>query len=148
MILLGAEEIRKWAAMIALSGIAGHRPRALVASSIIRARFCELIGTQTGLGDRGSELFLMGLFSLLDAILNQPFSAILPDLHLPADINNILLGAGDDYGAIGQLHGMARAFEQADWCAISQNGLSLKVPQSALIDGYYEAVRWANHLST
>jgi c-di-GMP-related signal transduction protein len=144
--LLGTEEFRKWAAMIALSGIAGDCPRVLVATSIIRGRFCELVGTQAGLWGRRSELFLMGLLSLLDAILNQKFSAILPELHLPSDVNDVLIG-NDDGSPLSRLHAMAKAFERADWRTASDHALALKVPESALIDGYYEAVRWANQLS-
>lgn len=145
--LLGTDEFRKWSAMIALCGVANHCPRALVASSIIRGRFCELVGAQAGLSERRSELFLMGLFSLLDAILNQKFSAILPDLHLAEDVNNVLIGY-DHASPLSQLFSMANAFERADWGAVSGIANLLQVPESTLMSGYYEAVNWANHLST
>ena len=86
MMLLGTEGFRKWAAIVALCGIAQDRPRALIACSVIRGRFCELIGVKAGLAGRSSELFMMGLFSLLDAILNQPLNVILADLHLAVDL--------------------------------------------------------------
>jgi EAL and modified HD-GYP domain-containing signal transduction protein len=144
--LLGTEEFRKWSAMIALCGIAADCPRALVACSIIRGRFCELAGAQAGLTERRSELFLMGLFSLLDVILNQPFSGILPDLHLSSDVNDVLAGK-NDAGPLNRLHAMVKAFEQADWRAVSESARALDVPESMLVDYYYEAVQWANQFS-
>src|SRR5581483_5408650 len=60
--LLGAEEIRRWSALVALCGMAKGCPEALLSYSVIRARFCESVSRYAGKsgGDGTSELFLMG----------------------------------------------------------------------------------------
>lgn len=143
--LLGVEEFRRWAAIVILCGMGHDRPRALIACSVIRARLCELIGAKVGLGERRAELFLMGLFSMLDAILNQPFPAILPDLHLPADIGEVL--AGHEYLTIlDQVYSIPRAIERGEWAALIAASRDLHVTSTDLMSAYSESVDWANRI--
>lgn len=145
LMLLGTEGFRKWAAIVTLCGMAQDRPRALIACSVIRARFCELIGVKAGLANRSSELFMMGLFSLLDAILNQPLNVILADLHLAADLVDVIVGTRKQ-NTLSRIYAMARAFERADWPTISAMSIALGITEADLAAAYFEAVQWANNI--
>src|SRR5207247_429686 len=90
--LLGEDAVRKWASVVALAGLAHEQPSELLVSSLVRARFCEVIAASVKLEERGQELFLMGLFSLLDAITGRPMHDILANLPLADDIKMALLG--------------------------------------------------------
>ncbi len=71
---MGERPIRKWASLVALAGMGDDKPAELVVTALIRARFAELLGEGGDLGDRASDLFLVGLFSLLDALVDQPMA--------------------------------------------------------------------------
>ena len=77
--LLGRDEIRKWVSMVAAISLAGPRSRELIRLALTRARFCEQVARQ--LGERPTEFFLTGLFSLLEAILDRPMAQIVE--HVP-----------------------------------------------------------------
>jgi len=146
LVLLGAEELRKWAAIVVLCGMALDRPPALLGCAVVRARLCELLGSQVGLARRSSELFLMGMFSLFDAILNRPLKDVLSELHLPPDIHNILLG-GSDPRNIYHIYSLVRALERADWQNVADDAAQLRIPEAVVPELYCAAVDWANEFS-
>ena len=75
--LLGDEAIRHWVWLAALPKLASDKPGELVITAMIRARFCESIAPLAGLSHRASDLFLMGLLSFLDAMLDRPLEELL-----------------------------------------------------------------------
>lgn len=64
------------------------------AQAHVRGRFCEAIAHSAELGLSASDPFLLGMFSLLDAIVERPLQGILDDLNIGANIQNALVGAG------------------------------------------------------
>lgn len=87
--LLGLEHIRSWASLIAL-GQLEDKPEALRQQSIERALMCQSIGKKIG-HHAQQEYYTIGLFSLLDAFLDQPLDDILDRLQLPNIFTNALL---------------------------------------------------------
>ena len=74
LLLLGSDEIRKWAWMAGLSSLGRNRPPVLMAQVLMRGRFCEAIARAAKLPVGDSDPFLLGMFSLLDAILQRPLA--------------------------------------------------------------------------
>lgn len=144
--LLGENEIRKWISLVALCGMAGDKPNQLVVNAVMRGRFCELISRYVGLSQRGSELFLMGMFSLLDAVLDMPIASILEDVHLPKDVRETLLGQAPDASSLKGILELARAYERPDWTAIEAIANSLGVPVSIVPQAYLESVELADQI--
>ena len=68
--LLGERETRRWVRLVATLGSAPQKSTELVSMALARARFCELVAPQIKRGD--SDLFLLGLLSLIDAMLEVP----------------------------------------------------------------------------
>lgn len=101
--LLGEREIRRWASQVVVTGLGKSKPAELVVASLIRANFCETLAVSLGLKDRRHELFMLGLFSMLDAILGRPMQVILEDMPLAPDIKNVLLGKKSRYTALFDL---------------------------------------------
>jgi len=73
--LLGEREIRRWVRLVATLGAAQDKSTELVTLALVRARFCELLSPKIKHGD--SDLFLLGLLSLIDTILEMPMATIL-----------------------------------------------------------------------
>jgi EAL and modified HD-GYP domain-containing signal transduction protein len=78
--LLGEREFRRWAAIVALVMIGGDKPAELIRTALTRAYFCEELARPLGLSKNSSDLFLMGLLSTADALLDLPMTQILTEL--------------------------------------------------------------------
>lgn len=140
--LLGQQEIRRWAALAAFAGLAGDKPQELIVSAIVRGRVCERLSAPAGLGHRGSELFLMGMFSLADAILERPIEEVLRGIYLAPDVQSALLRAASAPVRIRQLLDLSVALEKADWKAIEVSASALGLPIDTLRDAYLESLEW------
>jgi EAL and modified HD-GYP domain-containing signal transduction protein len=89
--LLGAENLKKWILLAVVPFLASSKPHELVVESLLRARFCELLAESSKLYSRAADLFLVGLFSVLDAVLDKPLHEIVQSLELPPDVRDVLL---------------------------------------------------------
>ena len=85
----------------------------------------------------------MGMFSLFDVIVNRPLGEILSEIHMSGDIRAVLLGQESSL-ALTAIYSVVRAFESADWPAISAHRSALRIGDAALSGMYYDAVDWAN----
>jgi len=98
--LLGQKEMIKWASLVALRNIGYDKPDELIVTSTLRASFCEALAVATNLRELSGELFLTGLFSLLDTFLDQPMEEVLAELPLSAQTKQALLGEESEYKII------------------------------------------------
>lgn len=145
MMLLGKREIKRWLTIIVMSGIGHEKPMELMNTAVIRARFCELIGTGFSILDHPSDLFLIGMFSMADAFLDKPIAEVLEDLPLEDHIKSVLLGAESQSGDILKL---VKAFEKADWENVTLFSKQLDFNEEKLADLYLDAVEWTKLFSS
>ena len=92
MTYMGTDELRKFISLVAVSSLNDSKPLELMRLSVIRARMCELIGTVMKTDFTSEELFTLGLFSLIDAILDKEMSQILPQTSFSEKISYALMG--------------------------------------------------------
>jgi len=140
--ILGETGIRKWASILLMAGLAEDKPRELVVSSLVRAKFCELLSCVPKWENQGPALFLVGLFSLLDAIVGRPLPELLGELPLKRDISDAILGQGELRTALD----LIRALEQCEWSEVVRLADLLEIEASVLQDNYYTAVQWPSQL--
>jgi EAL and modified HD-GYP domain-containing signal transduction protein len=137
--------VKKWASVVALAGLAKDQPDELVVTSLVRARFCELVAPSVGLGARAQELFLMGLFSLLDAITGRPMPEVLADLPLADDITLALLGNRTrPYDVLSCL----TAYERGEWEKFSLYAAKLRLDEAAVARMHLDCVAWSTERSS
>ena len=141
--LLGDEQVRKWASMVIASGMAQDKPSELVVNCLIRARFCELLSAPIGLLSRSTDLFLMGLLSLMDAILDRPMSSILDSIPVSPDVKAGLLGKE---GVFHHAHRLVLACEGADWEALVEIAAKLKLSEETVSGGYFKSLEWSRQV--
>jgi c-di-GMP-related signal transduction protein len=143
LVTLGEENIRRWVSLVTLLRVAEDKPGELVACSLVRAKFCELMGklVQAGLQE---PAFLMGLFSMLDALLDRPLDEALAEVRLARGITAALLGLAPQGDALTTLYKLARSYEAADWQAVDRLVDELKTPGNLALQAYGDAVHWAN----
>jgi len=99
--ILGEREVRRWIRLVATLGAGQGKTSELVLSAMVRARFCELLSPKIPHGD--SDLFLMGLLSLMDAILEIPMAQVLDNIPIDQETKAALLGEGSRLGPFYQL---------------------------------------------
>lgn len=138
IVYLGEAEMRRWAMLLALAGI-DDKPVALMTTALVRARMCERIIAITG--GRGQEsAFMVGLFSALDAMMDQPLANILGALPLPRDVLGALLkGTGPYADALD----IALAHERGDWAMLESFGNIADLASRI----YLEALEWSEDVA-
>ncbi|MEW6263176.1 MAG: HDOD domain-containing protein [Thermodesulfobacteriota bacterium] len=142
--LLGEKEVRNWASLLTLSGLATDKPAELVVTSLLRAKLAESVAGAAGLAQRSADLFLLGLFSLLDAMVDRPMEEILADIPLADDIKDALLGRPNRLRLILDL---VLAFEKGAWSALSEMAAQLQIKEESLPPAYAEAMKWLQEIS-
>jgi c-di-GMP-related signal transduction protein len=141
--LLGLREIRKWTSLVALACMADDKPNELVVTSVLRAKFCENLAFQVGLADRSTELFLLGLLSMMDAILERPLPEILAELPISGEVKAALLNGVNIFRYVYEL---VLAYERGNWRRASQFATSLRLTEPVITAAYLEAARWGQRV--
>jgi EAL and modified HD-GYP domain-containing signal transduction protein len=144
LMMLGVNGIRKWAAVIAVADAGGDRPFELVVTSVNRAKFCEQLAADAGLGERAEDAFFMGLFSLLDVLLGRPLAEVAGTLAMPADIRQALLGAPNP---MRRLYDLVLAYERGDWDGVVGWASTLGLDARTIPDRYCTALEWGNSMT-
>jgi len=143
--LLGLKEFRKLVSLVALSGMGDDKPEELVLTSMSRARFCELIAPRIGMKDRSSDLFLTGMFSMIDAFIDQPMEEILNDLPLSEAIKTALLGGENLYRTALET---AMSYERGDWDSLGLLNKQLGLGENEFPHIFQSSIRWASRIFT
>ena len=140
MIYLGEAELKKFVALLALANLSESGPNELLNMSMTRARFCDRLAAANGDPDNPPAAFLTGLFSLVDAMLEQPLPELLEELPLLDDIKAALL---HQHGQLGIYLQFARAFEAGDWQQQEVLSQQLQHQVGNLSELYLDSVFWA-----
>jgi c-di-GMP-related signal transduction protein len=138
--LLGEREFRRWVAIFSVVALASGKPPELVRTALTRAYFCEEFSHAAGMDDEKSSLFLMGLLSVTDALLDQPIADVLQSLQVAEEIKTGLTGGGNRFHAVYEL---LLALERAEWPRLSACVDGLAVPEQAVPDAFQSAVQKA-----
>ena len=144
--MLGEAEIRRWIAVFVLLDLSAHRPAELVVSTLVRARFCELLASRVGLGERCGDLFLVGVLSRLDALLGRPLEGLLQELNLKQDIRATVLDEDPGERRLAAIWRFVRLYEVADWDELWSLAAELNLSPEAAPDIYAAAVGWADEV--
>jgi c-di-GMP-related signal transduction protein len=142
LLLLGTEEIRKWVWMASLSSLGQNRPPVLMAQVLMRGRFCEVIADSAKLQLGDSDPFLLGMFSLLGAILQRPLEGILDELNIGPNIRNALLGAGNEADPLSVVLRIVKSYETGDFQDVDAAARVIGLSAESLSACYFESLFW------
>ena len=140
LVYLGHERLKKFVSLIVTAHTTGKKPAELMQVCVVRARFCELVAKKVNKSQSG-EAFLTGLFSLLDAILDQPMSLLVEKLPFPDEIKTALLG---EKNTLYYILNVVKAYETGSWWALEQAVLLLNIDSAILPPLYQQSVDWAD----
>ena len=144
-ILLGQKGIRRFLSLIAMARLAEDKPNELIRTSIIRARFCELLGDMSGSQINSSELFTVGLFSTIDAILDDSMENLMEKLPLSGNIKTALV---HKQGELNDYLKLTVCYEIGDWQGVSETVGKLGLKEAEIPLQFIEAINWADSFPT
>jgi c-di-GMP-related signal transduction protein len=143
LVLMGSVEIRKWAWMASLSSLGQNRPAVLMAQVLMRGRFCEVIARSAKLSLGGSDPFLLGMFSLLGAVMQRPLEDILDELNISRNIRNALLGTADETDPLSLVLRIVKSWEAGQWDDVDAAARVVCLSPESLNACYLESLSWA-----
>jgi c-di-GMP-related signal transduction protein len=112
MNLLGDKEFRRWVSVLALVAMADGKPPELIRTALTRAYFCEEISGPLGMETDSSDLFLMGLLSVTDALLDMPMERVLAGLPVSQEVSQALKRKGSRFSGV---YDTVLSYEHGDW---------------------------------
>jgi len=143
--LLGEREFRRWVAIFAVIALASGKPPELIRTALTRAYFCEAFSHAAHMDNESSSLFLMGLLSITDALLDQPIADVLRSLPVAHEVKTALTGGQNRHHDIYEL---LLALERAEWPRLSACVDRLAVPEDAVPDAFQSALQKASAIGT
>ncbi|HET7893928.1 MAG TPA: HDOD domain-containing protein [Candidatus Sulfotelmatobacter sp.] len=141
--ILGERGVRRWVRLVAAVGAGQGKTSDLVLASLVRGRFGELLAPRVLHGE--SDLFLLGLLSLIDAMLEMPMATVLDKIPLDHATKAVLLGQPSELRTVFQL---MLAHESGDWDAVRNLTSSLHLNSDEVAGDYWQAQQWARAISS
>lgn len=143
LLILGLNEIKKWISLIVLNQIKTTKPSELIRAALVRGIFMDKLAIYKKKRKNRDEYFLVGLFSLAEAIMDTPIEAVLKETHLSEDIcEPLITGEGEKAELLKIIYHIERAeWEEAEEAAAACGIDKLKTNQF-----YIEAMLDANKL--
>ncbi len=143
LVLLGFTEVRKWLSLVALTSLGKNKPEELLISSFMRATFFEQISHKIGLKDRRTDLFLMGIFSMIDGLIDKPKAEILAELPLADDIRAALLGKQNN---LREVYELLIDYEEGHWEKFTEHCSNLGIDEKIVPNIYMNSVEKATDI--
>ena len=141
--ILGQKEVKKWATIAISINLAEDRPGEITRLSLIRAKFAENLAPAFNMAMKSGTLFLSGLFSLLDIILQRPMSEAISEIAADDEIRGALV---ERSGPIADVLSLIYAYERADWHNSSIIMVRNDVDIELLSQAYLDALFWYRQL--
>jgi EAL and modified HD-GYP domain-containing signal transduction protein len=137
--ILGQKEVKRWATTAISIQLADDRPNEIAKLSLIRARFAENLSKAYEMGIFAQSLFMLGLFSLLDVILEMPMEKAVNEVALDENVRMALVDkSGDFYKILEFIH----AYEHANWDEIAILMVKYELDLDEVTSAFVDALVW------
>lgn len=143
--ILGQNAVRQWATVAIQVGLAEDRPGEITKLSLTRAKFAENLAGAFELGVFQPALFMAGLFSLLDVVLQRTMKEAMQEVAVDEKVRRALVEKdGDLYPVLELIY----AYERADWDECSRLMIRRGVKVEDVNKAFVDAITWYNQLLT
>ena len=139
LVYLGEEQIKMFVTLIATAHAAINKPKELYKQSLVKGRFCELMICRIQNGTPGQQAFIVGLFSLLDALLDRKLDDVLDQLSLSKEIEQAILLR---VGLLGSMLALYESLDTGDWEEIDKTSRLLGFSPKTVEKTYQDAEQW------
>ncbi len=143
--MLGQRELKKWINTAVTKELCADRPSEITRMSLIRAKFAEELAAIFDKAGLASELFLMGLFSVLDLILDKPMTEALDMVKVSKLIEDALISGK---GELAPILNFMKEYENASWQEVSRLMVLQDIDMDKVYNAYVSSLRWYRDLFT
>ncbi len=141
--ILGQKEVRHWATVALSVSLAEDRPSEITKLSLTRAKFAENLAGSFELGVFQSQLFIAGLFSLLDVILEKPMAEAIKEVAVDDRVRKALVEkSGDLYRVLDLIY----AYERAEWDKAQIIMIKNDIEIDSVTKAFVDSLIWYNQL--
>ena len=141
--ILGQKEVKKWASIAISVGMGEDRPNEVTRLSLLRAKFAENLAPAFELAIKSGSLFISGLFSLLDVILQMPLEKAIDEVAASGEIRDALI---ERKGQLSEVMKLIFAYEHADWHNVTIIMVRNHISIDDLSDAFLESLHWYRNL--
>lgn len=142
--MMGQKELKKWITTAVVGELCTDKPNEITRLSLLRARFAENLAGAFGMALQSSELFLMGLFSVLDVILDKPMEEALAMVHVSKQVRDVLV---ERKGPLAKVYDFILRYENADWQEVSRQMILEDIDLDTLYNAYLQTLEWYRKLT-
>src|SRR5450755_4467786 len=142
MAVLGEREMRRWIRLVVTVGAAEQKCSELVLMGLARARFCELLSYRL---QSNSDLFLLGLLSIMDAVFEVGMEVLLKQLPVDHEVKAALLGQNS---SLRPLYQLMLAQESGEWQQSSLIAKNLNLRDEDVALTWWQSTQWAQQATT
>jgi EAL and modified HD-GYP domain-containing signal transduction protein len=140
--LIGVSRLRTGASLLMMASM-DDKPRELMVTGIVRVKMCEELAAANGFSI-GEQFFTVGLFSVLDAMVDSRMEDVLDKLPLSDEIVQALITHEE---LLGRMLDFTIAHEQGNWERLAEVGKTLKLDPPAIRKAYMNGVKWTMEIT-
>ena len=141
--MLGQKELKRWINTAVTKELCADKPSEITRLAMIRAKFAEGLAGAFEMGMAAQELFIMGLFSAIDIMLDKPMEEALNMVQVSKNIRDALI---DNKGDFAPLLNFIRRYEDADWTEVSRLMVINDINMDEVYEAYLNALKWYRDL--
>ncbi|MDR1755120.1 MAG: HDOD domain-containing protein [Eubacterium sp.] len=143
VVMLGLEDLKKWVSFISLNNMCSDKPSELVKMSIVRANFCSDMAVITGNQNIKEYYFLVGIFSLLEAMMDTEIQTVLSNVNVPDEVKDALAGLDND---LSRMLNVIKVLEIGNLDMVEVYGAELKCENDDIMNAYLNSIKVCNDL--
>lgn len=137
VVLLGLNNVRNWLSLILMSKVISNKPAELIVTAMVRGKMCELLAAKQA-PEVASQMFITGLFTVIDALMDMPMADLLDTIILSTPIRLALLDKAGKHGDILQ---QVLLYEEGNWDELLKSSTCPDIYRNL----YLESIRWADY---
>ncbi len=141
--MLGQKELKKWINAVVSHELCADKPNEITRLSLLRAKFAENLAATFEMAVQSSELFLTGLFSVLDIILDKPMKEALAMVNVSKEISEALV---ERKGELAKVLDFIECYEIASWAELSRQMIVYNIKEAPVYEAYVDALAWYRDL--
>lgn len=138
-VMLGQSQIKKWINTVVTNSLSEDKPNEITRISLIRARFAENLAGKFDLSNESQSLFLMGLFSVLDVILEMKMEEAMEVVKISSEIKEALVNKKGEFYKVYEL---IIFYEMGDWQNVSRILILNNISVEEIFNLYIDAIVW------
>jgi EAL and modified HD-GYP domain-containing signal transduction protein len=141
--MLGRKELKKWITTAVMKELCADKPNEITRLTMLRAKFMENLAKPFEMAMLSQEMFILGLFSVLDVILDKNMDEALKLVRLPKSVNEALLYKSGKYA---QAYEFMLNYEKGNWQEVSRQLILNDIGLDKIYQAYTDALIWYRKL--